>query len=85
MKSKKSRRQPKPQYSLPSDPDAPIWGAPKIAIAMNLFKPDGRPDTDAVYYGYEQGHFAGVVFKNGGSLITSLRQVRSLATRTIEP
>jgi hypothetical protein len=69
------------------DLDAPLVGAEKIAAAAGWFiargKRKGKPNTAKVYYKHEVGLLSGIVHKNGRDLISSLRQIQSLATRNI--
>ncbi len=66
------------KLKLPDDPDAPIRGAALIALAGNVLKDDGEPNTALAYVMLEKGYLP--ASKQGATWISTTRRVRSPAT-----
>jgi hypothetical protein len=64
---------------LPRDPDASIHGAEQIAIADNLFKSDGTPNTRQALYRCECGYYD--VDKIGRIYRSTINRIRNSGTK----
>jgi hypothetical protein len=79
--AKRKQRQP---YSPPVSLDEPIFGGERIARAAGILRDDGEPDLDKFYYKQRAGLLAGVVHRSGRELVSTLRQLQTLGTRSVE-
>jgi len=68
---------------MPTDLDAPIFGASNIAAAAGLFTEAGEPDQHKLYYKKRAGLLSGIVHKNGRELVSTRRQLQRLGTITV--
>lgn len=75
------RAKAKPNYSdlLPADPDASIHTAQQIAIADNLYKPDGTPNVRQALYRCENGYYD--VDKIGRLYRSTVNRIRNSGKR----
>jgi hypothetical protein len=64
---------------LPADPDASIHGALAIAVADNLYKPDGTPNVRQALYRCENGYYD--VDKIGRLYRSSINRIRASGKR----
>ncbi len=65
---------------LPNDPDAPIRGYALIALAGNVLKDNGEPNTALAYTMLDKGFLPAT--KVGAIWTSTTRRVRSHATST---
>ena len=65
---------------LPNDPDAPIRGCALIALAGNVLKDNGEPNTALAYTMLDKGFLPAT--KVGAIWTSTTRRVRSHATST---
>ncbi len=63
---------------LPDDVDAPIRGCALIALAGNVLKDDGEPNTALAYAMLEKGYLPAT--KVGAIWTSTIRRVRSPAS-----
>jgi hypothetical protein len=68
-------------HLIPTDPDASIHGALAIAIADNLVKPDGTPNTRQAQYRCECGYYD--VDKIGRLYRSTINRIRNSGKRRI--
>jgi len=73
----------KPNYFdlLPKDPNASIHGALAIAVADNLFKPDGTPNVRQAQYRCEAGYYD--VDQIGRIYRSTINRIRNSGKRRI--